>query len=166
MYDLPSPWRLRAVQEQDAAFLWQLYCSSRDDLQALPITPEMLERLLKQQWRAHLVGCTQSFPHAQYVLIERVQAVGDPQAVSIPIGRVVVDVAQDIRLVDIAVLPQERCQGVAAAVLQALQAQGLPVSLAVSLRNAQALRLYERLGFTAQSDDGVQLQMRWTGEAA
>jgi ribosomal protein S18 acetylase RimI-like enzyme len=74
--------------------------------------------------------------------------------------------AQDIRVMDIAGIPQARCQGLATAVLRVLQAQELPVSLAVNTLNASALRLYERLGFVVPADEGVQLQMRWKGDAA
>lgn len=64
----------------------------------------------------------------------------------------------DIRIIDIALLPEFRCRGVGSALLRDLLAEGertrRPVSIHVE-RNNPALGLYHRLGFQLVEDRGV-----------
>ncbi|HUP41984.1 MAG TPA: GNAT family N-acetyltransferase, partial [Thermoanaerobaculia bacterium] len=82
-----------------------------------------------------------------------------------PIGRLYVDRWKDqIRLVDIALLPEHRGAGLGRAILEELLAEGdrsgLPVTIHVELNNP-ALRLYRRLGFRHVDSNGIYYLMRW-----
>ena len=76
--------------------------------------------------------------------------------------------ADEIRLIDIALLLEHRNAGIGARLLQDLLAEaaqaGKPVRIHVEKFNP-ALRLYERLGFTPIEDQGVYLLMQWSPDA-
>ena len=83
-----------------------------------------------------------------------------------PVGRLYVARWQDeIRIVDIALLPPYRNTGLGTTILRDLLAEAAvahkPVRIHVEKFNP-ALRLYERLGFVPIADKGVYLFMEWT----
>ena len=82
-----------------------------------------------------------------------------------PAGRLYVAREDDeIRIVDIALLPEYRNRGIGTRLLRGLQSEaaaaGKPLSIHVERFNP-ALRLYERLGFRQIEDQGVYLFMEW-----
>ncbi len=82
-----------------------------------------------------------------------------------PAGRLYVDRwDEEIRIVDIALLPQWRGRGVGSALLIELQSEagnaGKVLSIHVERFN-RALTLYRRLGFEIAGDHGVYLLLRW-----
>ena len=84
-----------------------------------------------------------------------------------PIGRLyVVRRTDEIRVLDIALLPEYRGEGIGAALLREVLAEagasGRPVRLHVE-RDSRARRLYERLGFRAVSDSPMHIAMEWSG---
>ncbi len=84
---------------------------------------------------------------------------------AVPVGRLYVARWQDeIRIVDIALLPPSRHAGIGTAILRDLLAEAAvahkPVRIHVEKFNP-ALRLYERLGFAPIADKGVYLFMEW-----
>ena len=84
-----------------------------------------------------------------------------------PAGRLYVAREEDeIRIVDIALLPEYRNRGIGTTLLRGLQSEaaaaGKPLRIHVERFNP-ALRLYERLGFRRSTDRGVYLFMEWTG---
>ena len=85
-----------------------------------------------------------------------------------PAGRAALRRPQDdeIRIVDIALLPEYCNRGIGTTLLRGLQAEaaaaGKPLRIHVERFNP-ALRLYERLGFRQVEDRGVYLFMEWTG---
>lgn len=86
-----------------------------------------------------------------------------------PIGRLYVDRrADEIRVVDIALLPEHRRQGIGSALLENILAEAAaahkPVRIHVEKFNP-ALRLYQRLGFHQVRDTGVYFLMEWLPEA-
>lgn len=79
------------------------------------------------------------------------------------VGRLYVDRRErEIRIVDIALLPEARGQGIGTALLGALidesQAAGKPLTIHVERQNP-ALRWYEGLGFRPAGEAGVYLRM-------
>jgi len=80
------------------------------------------------------------------------------------------DLDDEIRIVEIMVLPPRRNQGVGSeaidAVLRRAAGTGKPVRLLVNCTNARAIRLYERLGFRTAGTDQVQFLMEWTATSA
>lgn len=82
-----------------------------------------------------------------------------------PVGRLWLDAGESgrWRLLDLAVVAKRRRQGIATAVLGALIAaaedSGAEIALTVERRNADALRLYLRLGFEDEGGDPVHRSM-------
>src|ERR1700675_4629276 len=84
----------------------------------------------------------------------------------VPVGRLWIDEWRDqIRLVDIALVPDSRGVGIGSALLRQVMdrgaAAGKPVTIHVEAFNP-ALRLYQRLGFAHVDTNGVYYLMRWT----
>ena len=84
---------------------------------------------------------------------------------AVPVGRFSIVRWQDeIRIVDIALLPPSRNAGIGSAILRDLLAEAAaahkPVRIHVEQCNP-ALRLYERLGFAPIEDKGVYFFMEW-----
>jgi GNAT superfamily N-acetyltransferase len=82
-----------------------------------------------------------------------------------PIGRLYIERRTDeMRGIDIALLPEYRRAGIGTAILQGLLAEaardGKPFRIHVEKFN-RARRLYERLGFTTLNDDGAYCFMEW-----
>jgi GNAT superfamily N-acetyltransferase len=116
--------------------------------------------LLDIQYRARRRGFHDALPDATEQIIQR-----DGEAA----GRLVTARdAESIRVVDSALLPQARGQGLGTACIRDLQAEaertGHPLRLSVVRMNAAA-RLYERLGFRVTGGDQIRYAMEWrTGE--
>ena len=158
---LPSPLGelvFRPEREDDAGFRYRLFRRSRGpewDQAGLP--PELLEQIMQHQFHAQTVGYRDQFPQAAFDIIELDGA---------PIGRLVVDrPGGRLHLVDIAVLPEHRGQGLGGGILRALldeaAAAGVPVRLEVSSENEPSLSLYLRLGFRETARNEMYLQMEW-----
>ena len=73
--------------------------------------------------------------------------------------------ADEIRILDIALLPEHRGRGIGNALLDALLAEaetaGKPVSIFVESHPLRARRFFERLGFEEAEDQGVSVLMEW-----
>ncbi len=83
-----------------------------------------------------------------------------------PIGRLYIDRREDeIRLIDIALLPDHRGSGLGGAIMQDILAEGAAANLLVRIHveeNNPAMRLYLRLGFEKIEEQGVYHLMEWT----
>jgi|SRR5579859_5376844 len=148
---------LRPEKSEDESFLFELYASTRtDELNALNLPPEQQTLFLKMQFNAQRQGYRGMFPRAEFEIILLNQQ---------PVGRWVVDRAADeIRLVDIAVVPAQRQAGLGTALVQRLFAEAVTTGKTVRLtvlKNHRAVRLYERLGFSKTRDLGVYDEMEW-----
>ncbi|HVF42180.1 MAG TPA: GNAT family N-acetyltransferase, partial [Pyrinomonadaceae bacterium] len=102
------------------------------------------------------------FPDAQYDVI----LVGGRTAGRIWIGRA----EEEIRLLDIALLPEFRGQGVGAVLVGALieeaRSAGKRLRHMVFVLNGDALRFYQRLGFRVFEEVGGYLHMEWKPEGS
>jgi ribosomal protein S18 acetylase RimI-like enzyme len=86
-----------------------------------------------------------------------------------PAGRLLVARwSEEIRIVDITLLPEFRGSGTGSGLLRELMAEaaaaGKRLSIHVEVQNP-AMRLYERLGFRPVGDAGVYLRMEWDPSA-
>lgn len=147
----------RGPEGGDADFLARLYASTRMDLHSATADPAFVKSIIEMQQRLQTVGYRQSFPDAQYWVLERAGC---------PIGRIVIHIsASELRLVDIALLPELRGQGLGSHILSALQRyaalHSLALTLAVHHSNPFARRLYIALGFCTSSRDSMAEQMVW-----
>jgi ribosomal protein S18 acetylase RimI-like enzyme len=140
---LPAGYQLRDRTHEDLPFLCALYASTRQDEMRLVNWPDaqkaaFLQDQFEKQHRHYL----EHYPRAIWLVIEREDS---------PVGRIYLEqTIREIRLMDVALLPANRGQGVGSALMHALLAAadwaGLPVSLHVEPFNP-AIRLYRRLGF-------------------
>ena len=123
----------------------------------VPWSESEKETFLTTQFNAQHTFYHQQFNEAEFLIIEQ-----DNE----PIGRLYLDRRDDeIRIVDIALLPTHRNRGIGTKYLKSILEEGqeacLPVRIHVE-RNNTALRLYERLGFQKVTENGVYFLMeKW-----
>lgn len=150
--------QLRRICDDDREFLFRVYASTRaEELQQVPWDEQAKHNFLASQFGAQHRYYQQRFPHAEFQVILQE---GEPA------GRLYVDRRNDeIRIIDIALLPEFQRGGIGSELLKALLAEAaaaqLPVRIHVEKLNP-ALRLYERLGFRRTEDQDVYLLMEWT----
>lgn len=149
---------LRPVIDADEAFLVAVYGSTRDaELSQAKWQPGQRELFLKSQFDAQRLEYTYRFPDAEYHVI----LVDDQPAGRIWIGRD----KEQIRLLDIALLPEFQNRGVGTLLLNRLIHEaviaGKPLRHMVFVLNDNADRFYERLGFVMIEDLGAYKHMEW-----
>lgn len=153
------PFTLRPEIDTDAAFRLALFRASRGPgWDQVPLPPEMLTLVMTQQFNAQTQGYATTYPDARLEIIEIDGA---------PAGRLATHRADDaLHLIDIALTPERRGQGVGETILRTLMdeasALAVPMTLHVALDNLAAQRLYHRLGFVALSADETHLALRWS----
>lgn len=151
--------QLRPVEPEDVEFLRVLYASTREE--ELAVTgwgDERKQAFCRMQFDAQTAHYREHYPAAEYAVIE----CGGERSGRLYVSRGVTD----IRIMDLALLPEWRGGGIGTKLLTELQgeaaANGKRLSIHVEKFNP-ALRLYERLGFRAEEDRGVYLLMSWGG---
>lgn len=151
---------LRPITPEALPFLAELYAGTREEELARTGWSDAEKRdFLALQFRAQHEHYRAHFPDASFDLVLRGER---------PIGRLYVDRREDeFRLIDIALLPEERNRGIGGALLGELLAEAAaaakPVRIHVEPFNP-ALRLYRRLGFELLEDKGVYWFMEWRPE--
>ncbi|CCF82961.1 GNAT family N-acetyltransferase [Nitrolancea hollandica] len=149
---------LRPVQPEDAAFLYRVYAGTREEeLSRLSWDAAQKDAFLRMQFDAQHRYYQKQFPDAAYQVIR----VND-----CPAGRLYVDRNPDeVRIIDIALLPEYRGQGIGTTLLRSLLEEAgranKPVRIHVEQANP-ALRLYRRLGFAVVADRGIYVLMEWS----
>jgi GNAT superfamily N-acetyltransferase len=140
-------------------FLLRVYHSTREEELAMVVdwTAEMKDAFVRQQFNAQHVWYQEHYQGATFdvVLVD-----------GVPAGRLYVHRRlEEIRLVDITLLPELRKGGFGTSILRELlvegEAAGKPVTIHVEIYNP-AMRLYERLGFKPVEDRGVYHLMKWS----
>lgn len=148
---------LRPACAGDEAFLFELYCTTRnDEIAAWGLDSSQQEILLRMQFNAQ----RQHYELAYEAIEHSIILVGNR-----PTGRIMVFRSErEFVLVDIALLPDARGLGIGCALIADLLTEaeraGKPVSLHVEKDN-RARRLYERLGFEICEDTGMYFKMEW-----
>jgi len=149
--------RLRAATPEDEPFLREVYAGTRaEELARVPWSDEQKRAFTDMQFTAQDTDYRRHYPGAQYSIIE-VQGV--------PAGRLYVDRCKtEIRIIDIALLPEHRRTGIGTKLLRELQEEartsGKVITIHVEKFNP-ALNLYHRLGFQQIEDKGVYLFLEW-----
>jgi GNAT superfamily N-acetyltransferase len=157
----PEPVTLRSVCADDEAFLLQVYASTRlDELAHAAWDESQREAFLRLQFAAQQQHYQTHFPEGDHQLI----LLGDR-----PIGRLYVARNTDeVRILDIALLPEHRSSGVGSSIIKEILAEAAkaekPVRIYVESFNP-SLRLFERLGFSPVQDIGTHLLMEWRSPA-
>lgn len=135
-----------------------LYESTREEeMKRFPFDEFQKKEFLDQQFGAQYQHYQLHYPTCERNIIE---------VNGMPAGRLWIDEWRDqIRLVDIALMPEWRGSGIGSILLDDVLARGAkagkPVTIHVEGYNP-ALRLYERLGFVKVDTNGVYFLMKWT----
>lgn len=154
--------QLRPVVPEDEQFLYEVYRSTRaDELAHIPWDEAQLKMFLKQQLNARDQSYRMHYPELDDdVILSQNEKVG---------RLIVVRASEQIRLADIALLPQYRHAGIGTSLIKELmieaQASGKPLRLQVEKPNVQARRLYERLGFIMTGENLTHFQMEYSRSA-
>lgn len=149
--------QLRPAAEADAVLLREIFAAARRPaFEALGLPPAQLDLLLAQQFAAQTRHYRMQFATAQdYIVCQDGTGIG---RLYLHRG------ADEIHIVDIALLPQHRGGGIGARLIAQLQAEaahrGLPLRLSVAQGNP-AMELYHRLGFAATAEGETDVSMEW-----
>lgn len=151
---------LRAASEEDAAFLLQVYASTRaDELALVPWTDEQKGAFLEFQFKAQHSSYHERFTEASYQIILQD---------NVAIGRLyVLREADEIRILDITVLPQQRNSGIGTTLIRELLTEGGQTNRRVRIwveHFNPSMRLFERLGFSKVEEDGFNCLMEKLSE--
>ncbi|MEZ5940533.1 MAG: GNAT family N-acetyltransferase [Planctomycetaceae bacterium] len=151
----------RPIQDSDQQFLFNLYASTREEeLRPVPWSDDDKAAFLKMQFEAQHAHYMKEYSSAAFDVIEL-----DGQS----IGRLYLDRWDDqLRIIDIALMPQSRGQGIGGQIMQSILDEGRSTGKAVTIHvegNNPAQRLYKRLGFKKVDDTGVYHLMRWDPSA-
>ncbi len=147
--------------DADMAFLYRVFAATRDDLEAAEWPdPAEKEAFLRQQFGFQDTHYRAHYPNRRFLIVEHRGT---------PVGRLYLDEsARDLRIMDIALLPEHRGRGWGGAIMRDLLEYGAATIREVSIhveKNNPALRLYRRLGFSyrpkAGLDDDVYDFMVW-----
>jgi ribosomal protein S18 acetylase RimI-like enzyme len=144
---------LISAEPGDREFLYRVYASTRtEELAVLAWDEAQKDAFLRAQFDAQDRWYREHYTRATYEVI----TVDGERA-----GRLYLHRGEsEIRIVDIALLPEYRGNGVGTSLLRDLLAEadaaGKRVTIHVERLNP-ALRLYERLGFSVAEDKGVYL---------
>src|SRR5687767_5080902 len=149
---------LRAVTEDDADFLYSVYASTRaDEMARVDWNTEQQEAFLRMQFNAQSQFYIENYPGAEFHVI----TLNDQ-----PVGRLYIHKRDDeIRIMDIALLPDHRNSGIGSALLRDILEQGKDLNLPVTIHVEQfnpAMHLYNRMGFRQKEDKGVYVLMEWS----
>ena len=142
---------LRPTTADDRDFLLAVYTSTRtDELGVVPWTDADKATFVAMQFDAQDRYYRQVYPDARFLVVVRD---------GVAIGRLyLARLADEIRIIDIALLPGYRGAGIGsrllAEILAEADAAGLAVRLHVESWNA-ATRLYDRLGFRPIGEPGI-----------
>ena len=154
---------LRAFEDRDLDFLTRVYAASRDrEMALLPHWTELAKQaFLQEQFRLQHRYYQAHYPLARFdVILDYGEAIG---------RLYVAPMESEVRLMDIALLPERRNGGIGGALIREVMTEanrsGHFVSLHVEPDNP-ARRLYTRLGFIHVEIVGAYTLMHWRGDGA
>jgi len=143
--------------DSDEPFLYRTYASTRTEEMALTgWNAEKQEAFLRMQYEAQRRSYRMHIPDAQYLVIRRGNA---------SLGRLIIErTAEEIHIVDIALLTQFRRQGIGSTLMEGILGEAAEFGKSVRLfveRFNPALQWYERLRFGVVSTGPIYLEMVW-----
>jgi ribosomal protein S18 acetylase RimI-like enzyme len=152
---------LRPEAEADEPFLRRLITGAISQELGADYWPEaMRNQLLEIQYSARRLPLRNRFPNGEsnIVLLDGVEAG----------WFFVARLAEEVRLIEILLLPEYRGNGAGTALIRQLIATAgtRPLRLSVDARNTPAIRLYQRLGFQPAGGDEVHILMEHSAGGA
>jgi ribosomal protein S18 acetylase RimI-like enzyme len=155
--DAPAMAR-RPARKGDWDFLLVLYASTRkEEMERVNWSEEQKQSFLESQLAAQKAAYEERFPDSEHEIILVKKK---------PIGRIWVNRSEEeIRLLDIALLPEYRRRGIGTALLRGLQQEAAagekPLRHCVYITNHPAVAFYRKLGFEVIEDLGMYYLMEW-----
>ena len=152
----PSNITLRPVSPDDHEFLTEVYGSTRaEELALVPWSDEQRQIFVRSQFAAQQDHYAKTYPAASHDII---------LSNNRPVGRLyVARLDQEIRIIDITLLPAERTAGIGSSLIKQLldeaNRSGKITRIYVEEFNP-SLRLFERLGFSPSEQHGIHLLMQ------
>ena len=149
---------LRPATDEDVPFLVEVYAASRaEELDQVAWLPGQREAFVRMQFELQDTQYRGGNPDGTFDVVE---------VDGVPAGRLYVDRrADDIRIIDIALLPPFRGAGIGGRLLRAVldeaASSGRTASIHVEVHN-RAARLYERLGFRPAAERGLYRLLEWS----
>lgn len=148
---------LQPVGSGDEAFLRAVYASTRaEELARVPWSEEQRAAFIEMQFQAQQRHYQTFYPEARHEII---------LARDLPAGRIYVDRrADEIRILDITLLPEYRGQGIGVRLIKDMLDEASETDRTVSVYVESfnpSLALFESLGFRQTEGDGVNLLMQW-----
>lgn len=149
---------LRPVTPADREFLIAVYGGTRaQELAQVPWDEGQKDAFVRWQFERQEEEYNQRYPNARYdvILVD-----------GVPAGRIWVGIEdKQIRLLDIAIIPEFQNRGVGTQLLRLLMDEAIQSNKAlrhmVFMLNDNAYRFYERLGFVTIDDVGGYKHMEW-----
>lgn len=146
---------LRRARPDDEPFLVALYDSTRDDLGPVP-PGEWRTQFVLWQYQTRQRAYVEAYPTLEDWIIEQ-----DGRA----IGRLTrARTERELRVVDIALVPEARGRGIGTRLLREVQQEaardGLPVGLS-AIADSREEALYVRLGFSRTELTGAYARLTW-----
>jgi ribosomal protein S18 acetylase RimI-like enzyme len=147
----------REAGDEDLPFLAAVYASTRtEELAPTGWPAEVKSSFLAHQFEAQHRHYRQHYPNAEWLVIEQD---------GVPIGRLYLDEWEtELRLIDIALIPEARGSGIGTAILSDVMsvAANARKSLTIHVeQNNPAMSLYRRLGFEKIDEHGIYHLMEW-----
>jgi ribosomal protein S18 acetylase RimI-like enzyme len=161
--DFPMAARIRFRREtnDDESFLLRLYATTRaEEMELTGWDAAQKEAFLRMQFQFQTTHYRRYFADAAFQIILLDEA---------PIGRLYVHYGtSEIRLMDVALIPERRGAGIGSWILHTLLTQAERSQNRVTLhveKHNRALRLYQRFKFRVVEDQGVNLYMQSPGRS-
>ena len=153
----PSEITLRPVGPDDYDFLLDVYASTRaEEMAMVPWNDQQRHVFVKSQFDAQQDHYRTHYPTGIHCII----LVDGRQVGRLYIARL----AQEIRIIDITLLPLERNSGIGSYLLKQLMDEAKRAGKIARIYVEQfnpSLRLFERLGFSSSQQHGIHLLMEW-----
>jgi ribosomal protein S18 acetylase RimI-like enzyme len=152
----------RPITPEDTDFLYTVYANTRaEELAVVEWTKVQKDAFLRAQFNAQHQAYQGTYRGGDFLVILKNDR---------PIGRLyLARWEQEIRIIDIALLPEYRNAGIGSSILNDILAEGTRdgkrVSIHVEMFNP-ALQLYQRLGFRKLGEHGVYYFMGWSPESS
>ena len=148
--------KLRPVSSNDYDFLVEVYGSTRaDELALVPWTTEQKQAFVRSQFAAQQDHYAKKYPAASHDII-----MSDDR----PVGRLyIARLDQEIRIVDITLLPAERNAGIGSHLIEQLLDEARRSRKVTRIYVEEfnpSLRLFERLGFSPSEQHGMHLLLQ------
>lgn len=147
---------LRPIGPDDYDFLVEVYGSTRaEEMAMVPWTVEQQQAFVRSQFAAQQDHYTKTYPTASYDII---------MSDSRPVGRLyVARLDQEIRIIDITLLPAERNAGIGSFLIKQLLDEanraGKVTRIFVEEFNPSR-RLFERLNFSLSEQHGIHMLLQ------